>query len=102
MLRDSDRVGGGATEVLMTVRWDIWLDALQFMPVLHLDELRCARSSARQLSRIKEFVARVARGNATRWQAEDTGMAFVLLLLVWLVRRDDGYRAAHHPHRATR
>jgi hypothetical protein len=43
---------------------------------------------------IKEFVARVVRGDATRRQAEDTGMAIVLLLLVWFFRGADGYIVA--------
>jgi hypothetical protein len=44
---------------------------------------------------MREFFARVVRGDATRRQAEETGMALVLLLLlVWLFRRDDVYAVA--------
>jgi hypothetical protein len=41
---------------------------------------------------IRSFVTRVLRGDATSEQAKDTGMAAVLLLLlVWLARRNDRY-----------
>jgi hypothetical protein len=41
---------------------------------------------------MKEFLSRVLRGDATREQAKDTGMALVLVfLLIWLFRRRDGY-----------
>ena len=42
---------------------------------------------------MKEFIHKVLRGDATKEQAKDTGMALVLLLLiVWLVRgRSEGY-----------
>ena len=40
------------------------------------------------------FVAMVLRGDATREQAKDTGMAIVLVfLLVWVFRRQDAYIA---------
>ena len=41
---------------------------------------------------MKQFLTRVLKGDATREQAKDTGMAMVLVfLLVWLLRRRDGY-----------
>ena len=41
---------------------------------------------------MKQFLSRVLRGDASREQAKDTGMAMVLVfLLVWLLRRRDGY-----------
>jgi hypothetical protein len=41
---------------------------------------------------MKAFLSRILRGDATREQAKDTGMALVLVfLLVWLLRRRDGY-----------
>ena len=48
-----------------------------------------------QLVAPKKFVARVLRGDATREQAKDTGMALVLVsLLFWIARRTDGYIGA--------
>lgn len=44
---------------------------------------------------MKAFFGRVFRGDATREQARDTGMAIALaLLLFWMARRRDGYIAA--------
>jgi hypothetical protein len=41
---------------------------------------------------MKQFLSRVLRGDATREQAKDTGMALVLVfILAWLFRRRDGY-----------
>ena len=41
---------------------------------------------------MKSFLLRVLKGDATRDQAKDTGMALVLILfIVWLFRRRDGY-----------
>jgi hypothetical protein len=44
---------------------------------------------------MKLFLSRILRGDATRDQAKDTGMALVLVFfLVWLFRRRDGDIAA--------
>ena len=44
---------------------------------------------------LRTFIARVLRGEATKEQAKDTGMAIVLVfLLLWVFRRKDGYIAA--------
>jgi hypothetical protein len=44
---------------------------------------------------MKQFFSRVLRGDASREQAKDTGMALVLVFfLVWLFRRRDGDIAA--------
>jgi hypothetical protein len=44
---------------------------------------------------MKSFLSRVLKGDATREQARDTGMALVLvLLIVWFFRRRDGYIVA--------
>ena len=41
---------------------------------------------------MNQFLSRILRGDATREQAKDTGMAMVLVfLLAWLFRRRDGY-----------
>jgi hypothetical protein len=41
---------------------------------------------------MKQFLSRILRGDATREQAKDTGMALVLVfILAWLFRRRDGY-----------
>jgi len=41
---------------------------------------------------MKSFLLRVLKGDATREQAKDTGMALVLIfILAWLFRRRDGY-----------
>jgi hypothetical protein len=44
---------------------------------------------------MKEFFSKVVRGDATKEQAKDTGMAMVLLLLLlWVFRERDGYVVA--------
>ena len=44
---------------------------------------------------MKQFLSRILRGDATREQAKDTGMALVLILfIVWFFRRGDGYVVA--------
>lgn len=41
---------------------------------------------------MKSFLGRVLKGDATREQAKDTGMALVLVfLLIWVFRRREGY-----------
>ena len=41
---------------------------------------------------MKQFLSRVLKGDATKEQAKDTGMAMVLLLILfWLFRHRDGY-----------
>jgi hypothetical protein len=41
---------------------------------------------------MKSFFSRVLKGDATRDQAKDTGMAMVLILfIIWFFRRRDGY-----------
>ena len=43
---------------------------------------------------MKVFLSRVLRGDATKEQAKDTGLAMVLvLLLFWVFRRGDGFVA---------